>query len=88
MNIASKESGNHGERTTKKQNIISSNRAFDVIEGYEKGIVVIGGGIAGIQASLDLAKAGIKVYLVEKSESIGGMMSRLSEIFPSMDCAT
>ena len=50
-------------------------------------ILVIGGGIAGIQASLDLANRGFKVYLVEKTPSIGGRMAQLDKTFPTMDCA-
>lgn len=53
----------------------------------EKGILVIGGGIAGIQASLDLANSGYRVYLAEKSPSIGGRMAQLDKTFPSMDCS-
>ncbi len=49
--------------------------------------LVIGGGVAGIQASLDLADAGYKVYLVEKEPSIGGIMARLDKTFPTMDCS-
>jgi heterodisulfide reductase subunit A len=49
--------------------------------------MVIGGGIAGIQAALDLAEAGHKVYLVEKSPSIGGRMAQLDKTFPTLDCS-
>ena len=49
--------------------------------------LVIGGGIAGIQAALDLADQGFKVYLVEKTPSIGGRMAQLDKTFPTMDCA-
>jgi heterodisulfide reductase subunit A2 len=49
--------------------------------------LVIGGGIAGIQAALDLADGGAKVILVEKESSIGGHMSQLSETFPTLDCS-
>jgi heterodisulfide reductase subunit A len=49
--------------------------------------LVIGGGVAGIQASLDLADAGYKVILVEKQPSIGGIMARLDKTFPTMDCS-
>jgi heterodisulfide reductase subunit A len=52
-----------------------------------KDILVIGGGIAGIQASLDLADMGIKVHLVEKLPSIGGKMAQLDKTFPTNDCA-
>lgn len=49
--------------------------------------LVIGGGIAGIQASLDLAEMGFEVYLVEKEPSIGGRMAQLDKTFPTMDCS-
>src|SRR4030042_1309475 len=58
-----------------------------IIENGRKSVLVIGGGIAGIQASLDLANMGFKVYLVEKSPSIGGRMSQLDKTFPTNDCA-
>ncbi|MFQ6618736.1 MAG: FAD-dependent oxidoreductase, partial [Fidelibacterota bacterium] len=50
--------------------------------------IVYGAGIAGVQAALDLANSGIKVYLVDKDISIGGKMSRLDKTFPNNDCAT
>jgi NADH:ubiquinone oxidoreductase subunit E len=50
-------------------------------------VLVVGGGIAGIQASLDLANSGFKVYLVEESPVIGGDMSRLDKTFPTNDCS-
>src|SRR5574340_1080060 len=49
--------------------------------------LVVGGGIAGVQASLDLANSGIKVYLLEQSAAIGGRMSQLDKTFPTNDCA-
>ena len=51
-------------------------------------VLVQGGGIAGVQASLDLANSGFKVYLVERDAAIGGMMSHLDKTFPTGDCAT
>jgi heterodisulfide reductase subunit A len=51
-------------------------------------VLVIGGGIAGIRAALDMANAGYQVYLVEKSGTIGGRMAQLSETFPTLDCST
>ena len=51
-------------------------------------VLVCGGGIAGIQASLDLSAAGFFVYLVEESPTIGGAMARLDKTFPTGDCAT
>ena len=53
----------------------------------DKSVLVIGGGIAGIQVSLDLAEMGIKVYLVEKLPSVGGKMAQLDKTFPTNDCA-
>jgi len=50
-------------------------------------VMVVGGGISGIQASLDLATAGYKVYLVEKSPAIGGHMAQLDKTFPTNDCS-
>ena len=53
-----------------------------------KPVLVIGGGIAGIQASLDLANQGIKTFLVDKSPTIGGRMAQLDKTFPTLDCAS
>ncbi len=50
-------------------------------------VMVVGGGIAGMQAALDLADSGYYVYLVESSSSIGGMMSQLDKTFTTNDCA-
>lgn len=50
-----------------------------------KAALVIGGGIAGIQASLDLANSGYQVYLIEKEPSIGGIMAQLNKTYPTMD---
>ena len=50
-------------------------------------ILVVGGGIAGMQAALDLADSGYYVHLVESSSAIGGVMSELDKTFPTNDCA-
>ncbi|PKN61643.1 MAG: heterodisulfide reductase [Deltaproteobacteria bacterium HGW-Deltaproteobacteria-15] len=50
-------------------------------------VMVVGGGIAGMQSALDLADSGYFVYLVERSPSIGGVMSQLDKTFPTNDCA-
>jgi heterodisulfide reductase subunit A len=50
-------------------------------------VLVVGGGIAGMQSALDLANSGYYVYLLEKSPSIGGAMARLDKTFPTNDCA-
>jgi len=50
-------------------------------------VLVVGGGIAGMQAALDLADSGYLVHLTEKSSAIGGVMSELDKTFPTNDCA-
>ena len=50
-------------------------------------VMVVGGGISGLQASLDLADSGYKVYLVEKSPAIGGKMAQLDKTYPTNDCS-
>jgi heterodisulfide reductase subunit A len=54
----------------------------------EPSALVVGGGIAGIQAALDIADSGKKVYLVEREPTIGGRMAQLDKTFPTLDCAT
>ncbi len=56
-------------------------------DGESADVMVIGGGVSGIQASLDLATAGFKVYLVEKSPAIGGHMAQLDKTFPTNECS-
>ncbi len=55
--------------------------------GQVSDVLVVGGGISGIQASLDLATAGFKVTLVEQAPSIGGHMAQLDKTFPTNDCS-
>ena len=50
-------------------------------------VMVVGGGISGVQASLDLAASGFKVFLVEKAPSIGGHMAQLDKTFPTNECS-
>ena len=50
-------------------------------------VMVVGGGIAGIQAALDMANSGFYVYMVEKSPGIGGIMAQLDKTFPTNDCS-
>ncbi len=50
-------------------------------------VMVVGGGVSGVQASLDLAAAGFKVYLVDKAPAIGGHMAQLDKTFPTNDCS-
>lgn len=56
-------------------------------QAVQGAVMVVGGGIAGMQASLDLADAGFYVHLVEKSPAIGGVMAQLDKTFPTNDCA-
>ncbi len=59
-----------------------------VVNASPKGAVcIVGGGISGMQSALDLAEAGIKVYIIEEKPAIGGLMSRLDKTFPTNDCA-
>ncbi|UCD92524.1 MAG: CoB--CoM heterodisulfide reductase iron-sulfur subunit A family protein [Methanobacteriota archaeon] len=53
----------------------------------EQGVLIVGGGIAGIQAALDLANAGVRVTIVEKAPALGGRMAQLDKAFPTNDCA-
>jgi heterodisulfide reductase subunit A2 len=50
-------------------------------------VMVLGGGISGMQAALDVANSGYYVYLVEKSSAIGGKMAQLDKTFPTNDCS-
>ncbi len=65
----------------RKQNMEKNNQKIGAV-------MVVGGGIAGMQASLDAAAAGFKVYLVERDISIGGVMAQLDKTFPTNDCST
>jgi heterodisulfide reductase subunit A len=56
-------------------------------EKVKGSVLVVGGGISGMQSALDLANSGYYVYLLEKSPSIGGAMARLDKTFPTNDCA-
>ena len=56
-------------------------------EKVKGAVLVVGGGISGMQSALDLANSGYYVYLLEKSPSIGGAMAQLDKTFPTNDCA-
>ena len=56
-------------------------------EKVKGSVLVVGGGISGMQSALDLASSGYYVYLLEKSPSIGGAMAQLDKTFPTNDCA-
>jgi heterodisulfide reductase subunit A len=57
-------------------------------EKVTQAALVVGGGIAGIQAALDIADSGYQVYLVEREPTIGGRMAQLNKTFPTLDCST
>ena len=69
------------------ESLKTDNETAEELASVQKRALVIGGGIAGIQAALDLANARIPVTLVEKSPSLGGRMAQLDKTFPTMDCA-
>jgi heterodisulfide reductase subunit A len=69
-----------------KENIQQLFKSF--ADSHFGDVMVVGGGISGIQASLDLAAAGFKVYLVDKSPTIGGHMAQLDKTFPTNECST
>jgi heterodisulfide reductase subunit A len=77
------------EETVEKQVVETAEK--QLVKNRQNGnfgdIMIVGGGISGIQASLDLATAGFKVYLVEKSPTIGGHMAQLDKTFPTNDCS-
>lgn len=84
-----------GEATEKAKKLIEAAVAkallLEALEEKEVDVIpsclVIGAGIAGIQAALDIADAGFKVYLVEKTPSVGGHMAQLDKTFPTLDCS-
>ena len=66
--------------------LAGSNR--QILEGSRYGdVMVVGGGVSGVQASLDLAASGFKVYLVDMAPAIGGHMAQLVKTFPTNDCS-
>ena len=58
-----------------------------IMKNVSGSVMIIGGGITGMQSALDLANSGYYVYVLEKSSAIGGMMSQLDKTFPTNDCA-
>jgi len=68
---------------SQKENMPTEKHGKDLVGS----VMVLGGGIAGMQASLDLADSGYYVHLVEKSPAIGGVMAQLDKTFPTNDCS-
>jgi heterodisulfide reductase subunit A len=58
-----------------------------MVSGVCGAVAVVGGGITGMQAALDMADSGFYVYIIEKSPAIGGVMAQLDKTFPTNDCA-
>jgi len=75
----------------RSQDQIRKSLADSIRESFEGNhfgdVMVVGGGISGVQASLDLAESGFKVYLVDKAPAIGGHMAQLDKTFPTNDCS-
>ena len=69
------------------ENQLIAQHSEDFAQGSFGDVMVVGGGISGIQASLDLATAGFKVYLIEKGPAIGGHMAQLDKTYPTNDCS-
>ena len=72
------------EAKMEKENI---QRLAGLTDSHFGDVMVVGGGISGVQASLDLAASGFKVYLVDKAPAIGGHMAQLDKTFPTNDCS-
>ena len=70
----------------KKNTTLEKNARFGLSE-IVGSVMVVGGGISGMQSALDLADSGFYVYLVEKSSAIGGAMAQLDKTFPTNDCS-
>ncbi len=75
----------------RSQDQIRKSLADSIRESFEGNhfgdVMVVGGGVSGVQASLDLAASGFKVYLVDKAPAIGGHMAQLDKTFPTNDCS-
>jgi heterodisulfide reductase subunit A2 len=87
------DSNNYDKTLKSRENLLPENQQEAPApnmgkNGRAKPILIIGGGIAGIQASLDIADAGLEVYLIERSSSVGGRMAQLDKTFPTLDCSS
>jgi heterodisulfide reductase subunit A len=68
--------------------LLPQNKGERLMESDKPSALIIGAGIAGIQAALDIADAGFRVYLVEREPAVGGRMSQLDKTFPTLDCSS
>ncbi len=89
--LLQKVSNNASNPSKKRKQTVENQSIVQRSEGSGQGnfgdVMVVGGGISGIQASLDLATAGFKVYLIEKGPAIGGHMAQLDKTYPTNDCS-
>jgi heterodisulfide reductase subunit A len=77
----------HTGRARDRDHCFESKENKDMSNSVKGSVLVVGGGIAGMQSALDLADSGYYVYLLEKSPAIGGAMAQLDKTFPTNDCA-
>jgi len=77
----------HAGRTWNFDYCLESKEKKHMSNSVKGSVLVVGGGIAGMQSALDLADSGYYVYLLEKSPAIGGAMAQLDKTFPTNDCA-
>jgi heterodisulfide reductase subunit A len=70
-----------------EKEVVEGRLLKSIEDGNFGDVLVVGGGISGMQAALDLGTAGFKVYLVEKAPTIGGHMAQLDKTFPTNDCS-
>lgn len=90
VHLHDRKAATHKAKDMVKQGVARARQLEPQIEKsvpVTRAALVIGGGVAGMQASLDLADSGIPVYLVEKDPSIGGIMAALDKTYPTMDCS-
>ena len=77
-----------GEHRPEGQKAIDEDHDIPCVDRYGTGaVLVVGGGISGMQSALDLADSGFRVYLLEESPGIGGWMAKLDKTFPTNDCS-
>ncbi len=88
VDIKSLRDNRKGSKKTRASNKIKKQSELPGTDKFTGAVMVVGGGIAGIQSALDLAESGYYVYLIEKTAGIGGTMAKLDKTFPTNDCAS
>jgi heterodisulfide reductase subunit A len=76
-----------GKELERTEDQIRKHLTHSTRRNFAGDVMVVGGGISGVQASLDLASSGFKVYLVDRAPAIGGKMAQLDKTFPTNDCS-